>query len=494
MATVTSLLGVAWRSLLYRFGGVLLTIVSVAISVFVLLGVEHVRQEARNGFASTVSGVDLIVGARTGEVNLLLLSVFRIGTATANVSQASLEQIEAQQNVAWTVPISLGDSHRGYRVIGTTQAFFTRYKYANRQALAFREGAQFDGLTDIVLGSRVAAELSYQLGDSIVLSHGVADVSFTHHDELPLTVRGILAPTGTPIDNALFVNLAAIDALHEDASDRNVDSNGESERGAHDDHEAHGNHEAHEDHDAHDNHEAHDHHESHDDHEAHDDHEVHDAHDDHDSHDEPHQGSEHEESGPADEGHDHEHPATGAVTAVLVGLDSPIATLQVKRWADNYPDEALLAILPGVALTQLWELVGNVEAVLLGISILVFASSLLGLNAMLLASMRERRGEIEVLRSIGAPSFYIVGLLLLESLLIVTSGIVFAVLGLLLCIAVANAFLVESLGLMLSSQIFSSANLLALFLIYLTTLVVTVFPALQAYRVSKSVGGGSLDS
>ena len=179
---------------------------------------------------------------------------------------------------------------------------------------------------------------------------------------------------------------------------------------------------------------------------------------------------------------------------MLVGLDSPIATLQVKRWADNYPDEALLAILPGVALTQLWELVGNVEAVLLGISILVFASSLLGLNAMLLASMRERRGEIEVLGSIGAPSLYIVGLLLLESLLIVTSGIVFAVLGLLLCIAVANAFLVESLGLMLSSQIFSSANLLALFLIYLTTLVVTVFPALQAYRVSKSVGGGSLDS
>ena len=179
---------------------------------------------------------------------------------------------------------------------------------------------------------------------------------------------------------------------------------------------------------------------------------------------------------------------------MLVGLDSPIATLQVKRWADNYPDEALLAILPGVALTQLWELVGNVEAVLLGISILVFASSLLGLNAMLLASMRERRGEIEVLRSIGAPSFYIVGLLLLESLLIVTTGILLAILGLLFCIALANDLLVQSVGLMLSSHIFSSSNLLSLSLIYLTTLVVTVLPALQAYRVSKSVGGGSPDS
>ena len=179
---------------------------------------------------------------------------------------------------------------------------------------------------------------------------------------------------------------------------------------------------------------------------------------------------------------------------MLVGLDSPIATLQVKRWADNYPDEALLAILPGVALTQLWELVGNVEAVLLGISILVFASSLLGLNAMLLASMRERRGEIEVLRSIGAPSFFILALLLLESLLIVTTGVVLAVLGLLLCIGVANDVLVQSFGLMLSFQIFSASNLFFLALIYLTTLIVTVLPALQAYHVSKSVGGGSPDS
>jgi putative ABC transport system permease protein len=179
---------------------------------------------------------------------------------------------------------------------------------------------------------------------------------------------------------------------------------------------------------------------------------------------------------------------------VLVGLDSPIATLQVKRWADNYPDEALLAILPGVALTQLWELVGNVEAVLLVISILVFTASLLGLNAMLLASMRERRGEIEVLRSIGAPSAFIVGLLLLESLLIVTTGVVLAVFSLLLCIAVANDVLVQSFGLVLSAQIFSSSNMVFLFLIYLTTLLITVLPALQAYRVSKSVGAGSLET
>ena len=92
----------------------------------------------------------------------------------------------------------------------------------------------------------------------------------------------------------------------------------------------------------------------------------------------------------------------------------------------NMKREALLAILPGVALTQLWELVGNVESVLLGISVLILVSSLLGLNAMLLASMRERRREIEVLRSIGAPSSFILSLLMIESLLIVSVGVVLA--------------------------------------------------------------------
>ena len=453
MGSFGTVLLVASRSLRYRLSGVLLTIASVALSVFVLLGVEHVRQEARTGFASTVSGVDLIVGARTGEINLLLLSIFRIGTATANVSWESVEQLEQQKNVVWTVPISLGDSHRSFRVIGTTEAFFTRYKYGAKQSITFQQGQSFEAVAEVVLGARVATELGYQLGDSLVLSHGMADTSFSHHDQLPFSVSGILAATGTPIDNALFVGLEAIEAMHSD---------GESE-----------DHRGHNDHDEHD---GHDEHQEHEDHDAHDGHEDHDA---HEAHDEHHAG--------------HDHPPIGTVTAVLVGLNSPITTLQVKRWVDEFADEALLAILPGVALTQLWELVGNVEAILLGISILILVSSLLGLNAMLLASMRERRREIEVLRSIGAPSSFIVSLLMIESLLIVSVGVVLAVLSLLASITAANTLFAETFGLMISSQILSPSNITALGLIYLTAILVTLLPALQAYRVSRAVGTAAAD-
>ena len=472
MGAFGTVLLVASRSLRYRLSGVLLTIASVALSVFVLLGVEHVRQEARSGFASTVSGVDLIVGARTGEINLLLLSIFRIGTATANVSWESVEQLDQQRNVDWTVPISLGDSHRNFRVIGTTQAFFSRYKYGAKQPLVFEQGQPFEAVAEVVLGARVARELGYPLGDSLVLSHGMADTSFTHHDQLPFAVSGVLAGTGTPIDNALFVGLEAIDAMHGDGGLEN--------------HQAHVDHDAHEDHDAHKGRDEHEVHEEHVVHEDHDAHKGHDAHEDHDTHEEHEALDDHEEHHEA-----HDHPPIGTVTAVLVGLSSPITTLQVKRWVDEYEGEALLAILPGVALTQLWELVGNVESVLLGISVLILVSSLLGLNAMLLASMRERRREIEVLRSIGAPSSFILSLLMIESLLIVSVGVVLAVGTLLASITAANTLFAETFGLMISSQILNPSNVTALGLIYLTAVIVTLLPALQAYRVSRSVGAAT---
>ena len=525
---------VASRSLRYRLSGVLLTIASIALSVFVLLGVEHARQEARSGFASTVSGVDLIVGARTGEINLLLLSVFRIGTATANLSWESVEQLDQQKNVVWTVPISLGDSHRNFRVVGTTQAFFSRYKFGSKQPLVFDQGQPFEEVAEVVLGARVAGELGYQLGDSLVLSHGMADTSFTHHDQLPFAVSGILAPTGTPIDNALFVGLDAIDAMHSDGGseshqaheghDAHEDHDAHNEHEVHEEHDAHvgpdadEDHEAHEDHDDHKGHEVYEEHDAHQGHDAHNEHEVreehdahlgpdadedHDAHEDHDGHEgrevyeehdahqdhDAHVGSDAEEDHEAHEDHvdldhheehdqAHDHPPIGTVTAVLVGLSSPITTLQVKRWVDEYEEEALLAILPGVALTQLWELVGNVESVLLGISVLILVSSLLGLNAMLLASMRERRRRSRC-RSIGAPSSFILSLLMSESLLIVSVGVMLAVGILLASIAAANTLFVETFGLMISSQILNPSNVMALGLIYLTAVIVTLLPALR---------------
>jgi putative ABC transport system permease protein len=500
MGTIRALFGVAYQSLLYRLSGVALAIAAVSISVFVLLSVEHVRNEARSSFASTVSNVDLIVGARTGEINLLLLSIFRIGNPTANISWESVEEISDQPKVEWVVPISLGDSHKNFRVVGTSAEFFDRYKYGQSKPLVFDSGERFNDTLDVVVGAHVAAELTYDLGDALVLSHGMADTSFTHHDQVTFTVSGVLATTGTPVDNALFVSLEAIEAIHaEEGSEhhsehadhkQHADHEESEHHDEHADHEQHGHHEESEHHDEHADHEQHadheesEHHDEHADHEQHADHEESEHHDEHADHE---QHGHHEES---DQHHQHDHPPIGTVTAVLVGLDSAAFTLQVQRWINEFADEALLAILPGFTLAQLWSLVGGVENVLRGISILVFVSALFGLNAMMLASMRERKREIEILRSIGAPSRFIVALLIIESMLIVTVGIILAVTGLLCAIALANNLLASELGLALSLQIFYPSSMIALGLIYLTTLILSLVPAWKAYAVARSYSSG----
>jgi putative ABC transport system permease protein len=193
-----------------------LTVLAIAVSVMLLLGVEKVRTGARQSFADTISGTDLVVGARSGAIQLLLYSVFRIGNATNNVTWKSYQDIAKRPEVDWMVPLSLGDSHRGFRVLGTTTDYFTRYKYRHGQPLALASGKPFADLFDVVIGADVASALGYKVGDRIVVAHGVGSVSFVEHEDKPFQVSGILAKTGTPVDRTLFVSLEAIEAIHVD--------------------------------------------------------------------------------------------------------------------------------------------------------------------------------------------------------------------------------------------------------------------------------------
>jgi putative ABC transport system permease protein len=206
----------ALQSLRNRWIAALLTVVAIAVSITLLLGVEKVRTGARQSFADTISGTDLIVGARSGSLNLLLYSVFRIGNATNNVTWASYQDLAARPEIAWIVPLSLGDSHRGFRVLGTTPDYFAHYKYRQTHGLVLRSGKPFSDLFDAVIGADVAAALGYKVGDPIVVSHGLGSVSFVEHDDKPFRVAGVLEKTGTPVDRTVHVSLEAIEAIHVD--------------------------------------------------------------------------------------------------------------------------------------------------------------------------------------------------------------------------------------------------------------------------------------
>ncbi|MEE4301168.1 MAG: ABC transporter permease [Pseudomonadales bacterium] len=356
---MTGLTGLAARSVWNRRGTALLTIVSLTLAVTLLIGVEKIRTEARDGFYAAVSGTDLIVGARSNPVQLLLASVFRIGDAPANVDYETYRRISGHPLVDWSVPISLGDSHRGYRVLGTNDAYIERYRYGRDRALALREGAWFDDLFDVVLGAEVAAELGYGLGRELVLSHGTQALSTAEHDTLPFRVSGILERTGTPIDRTLHVSLEAIEAIHI-GWESGVKLPGR-EIGA-------------------------------------------------------------DAARAAD-------LTPETVTAFLLGLKSRAAVFRIQQAVNVYPQEALTAILPAVAMQQFFSLVGIAEDALLVVSAFVVLVGLAGMMTMLLATLSERRREMAILRSVGARPVHVFALLVAESLLLTVIG---AVLGLLL--------------------------------------------------------------
>jgi len=402
-------LRLALASLRSRKGSVLLTFLAITVSVFVLLGVEQIRQQAKSSFNNTVSGIDLIVGARTGDINLLLYSVFRLGHASNNISWQSYQHIAADPNVAWTIPIALGDSHKGYRVMGTTADYFNHFRFGQNRPLVLAEGKPFSQLYELVLGSEVARSLGYQIGDELVLAHGLGSTSFSQHKDKPFRVAGILQATGTPVDQTLHVSLEAIEAIH--AGWQNGVKMPGSARG-----------------------------------------------------------------------HDEEELTPESITAFMVGLKSKLATFRLQRQINTYDREPLQAILPGVTLTQLWQMMSAMENTLRLIAALVLLASLLGLAAMLLASIKERQGEIAVMRAIGAPPLFVFVLIQAEALLISLGGIIVANLLLVFCIAVAGNTLAERYSLFIDGNMLTPQLAIYMAVIMVSTLLVSVIPGISAYR------------
>ena len=407
----------AWKSLRNRKTTVILTVLTIAISVMLLMGVERIRTQAKTSFANTISNTDLIVGARSGQVNLLLYSVFRIGNATNNIDWKSYQEISNQKSVKWSIPISLGDSHKGFRVMGTNQDYFRFYQYGKKQPLTFKEGKPFIHLFDVVLGADVANKLNYKLGDKLVIAHGISDQSFTRHDHLPFTVTGILAPTGTPVDKTLHVSLGAIEAIHVGW-----------ESGAH-----LGN--------------------------------TPDA-----------KTLEQHQFEPKE------------ITAFMLGLNSKIQTFALQRYINDYNKEPLSAILPGIALHELWGMMSMAEQALLAVSVFVVIAGLMGMLTSLLTSLQERRREMAILRSMGAQPKHIFALLVSEAIVITTFGIIVGLLGLYLSLSILQPIIQQYYGIAIELTLPSLYELKLLALVLCSGFIIGVIPAIQAYRHSLSDG------
>lgn len=413
-------LSLALKSLKNRSLASILTVISISLSVALLLSVERVKRAAEEGFTQTISQTDLIVGARSGPVQLILYSVFNMGNATHNISYKTYEDLQQHPAIAWTIPYSLGDGHRGFRVVGTTLDFFEHYRFRGDSKVELAAGKVPGGLWDVVIGAEVAKKLNYKRGDKIVIAHGVTrGEGIQKHDDKPFTIVGVMKPTGTALDQSLYVGLEGMEAMHidwKDGSAPTADKMVSPEQIRKED--------------------------------------IH----------------------------------IDQITAFFVGTKSRIETLRLQREINTYAGEPLLAIIPGVTLSELWHGLSYVEQVLKVISWMVV---LVGFMAMLIAlttSLNERRREMAILRALGAGTHKILALLVFESTLLTLAGIFCGTL-----LAVGGAMILSpwleiQFGFYLRGPILGSIEAAYLTATFVGGALIGLIPAFRAQRMALKDG------
>lgn len=411
-------LKLALKSLLNRRISTFLTTFSIALSVALLLSVERTQRMAEEGFTKSVSGVDLLVGARTGPVNLILFTVFNMGQATNNITWQSYEEIKAWPQVLWTIPYSLGDSHRGFRVVATDENFYRHYQYRSQESIRFKEGEPALGVFDVVLGSKVHENLGYKLGDQVVIAHGVTKgQGVLHHDDKPFRVVGILEPTGTAIDQSLYISLYGMEAIHMDWQNGIAPKAGSSVQMTKDD------------------------------------------------------------------------LVIKNISAFFLRTKNRIETLKLQRDINEYTNEPLLAIIPGVTLSEVWRALSQLDRVLKWISLMVLLVGLAAMVSTLLAGLNERRREMAILRSVGAGPGRIQSLLVFESTLITGLALILGVLMNLALFALISSWLSAEFGFYMKDMIWFTRVEAAYLLAILVCGALTGFiPAIRASRQALKDG------
>ena len=400
-------LRIAIQSALARRGALLIMVLSTAISVAILLGVFKIRDDTKTSFSNAISGVDLVVGAKGSPTELILYSVFHIGRAS-NTIPASLEKtlVDLRQ-VAWVVPVQLGDSYRNYPVVGTSIDFFKRVKAQGRHLQLAQGYALSDPrLFDVVLGHAVAKNTQHRIGEQIAISHGSGTGPKQNHSNSPFRIIGILEANGTPIDNAVFISTNAFDALHDIADG----------------------------------------------------------------------GLQFARLNPDSQ-----------ASAFFIGLKDRGSVFSVRRQIDSLPN-SLMAVMPGVALDELWSSMEIAENALLLIALGVLITTILGITATLLVSLESRRRELAIFRAVGAKPYQLLSLILTEALMVCVVGILLGWTLLQLIILTANDYLRKEWGVVSEPSLPSMNDGLALLYLVLVVLISASIPAMKAYRMALSEG------
>lgn len=402
-----------------RLTVVCLAVFAIALSVALILTVERIKDSARDSFTNSVSGVDMIVAPRGNDVQILMSTVFGLGSAGPGLDWDTFEMVRNLPTTGWAVPLLMGDTHQGFPVFGTTPAYFDHFKHSGGKDLNFASGGAFEGASDTVVGSEVAKRFGYKIGDSIVNAHGAGRVAIKLHDSTPFRVVGVLSPTGTALDRSVYVSLGGFNMMHADAKGKTLDPLAPDSTAS---------------------------------------------------------------SDGATQGQ------SERINAIFVGLKNRATVLSAQRFISQWPEEPLSAVLPQLALLQLWQVTNLAERALQAMAGAVALAGFISMSMMLMASLEGRRREFAILRAVGASPVQVLGLIVFEAVSITLVGIL---IGLFLALGIAwpaSPLLSIRFGVALQPDLFGLAEIRLLATVFAFGLLAGLWPAIRVYRLTLTDG------
>ena len=417
-----SILHLSWKNILNKPLNLVLNLVLFALGVGLISLLLLVNVQLEDKFEKNFAGIDLVIGAKGSPLQLILSSLYHLDAPTGNmpVSEAKAFLNPKHPIFKSAIPLSLGDSHRGYRIVGTNTGFIDLY------AAKFADGKLFEENMEVVVGATVAKNLNIKLGDEFKSSHGlIEDENLVHEDAAPFKVVGILEKTGSVIDQLIVTKTQSIWAVH-DEHDHEAEESAE-----HDHNEAEHNHE-------------------------------------------------HDEAV-----HSEDLPLTSyeekSITSLLVKFKG--RNIQALNMARNINENTnFQAATPAIEINRLFTLLGVGEEALKAMALLIIFVSGLSIFISLFSSLRERKYELAVMRTLGARPGFLFQLIIFE-------GIIIAVLGYFCGIALSHGsmvlladFLEKSYRYDFSAAIFLKEEIYIFGASLVIGIIAAIIPAFQASK------------
>jgi putative ABC transport system permease protein len=206
MKTIALAFRYLWSRPLQALLNLLLLTLGLASITFVLLASEQIDR----AFQRDLAGIDLVVGAKGSPMQLILAGVFHIDVPPGNISLEDVKKLRQQPQVDKLIPLSLGDSFRGFRIVGTTTDYLSHYK------MAFAQGQAWERPMEAALGAQVARDVGMVMGDTFIGSHGLGGGGH-EHGENTFRVKGVLAPCGCVVDRLILTSTESVWQVHEKA-------------------------------------------------------------------------------------------------------------------------------------------------------------------------------------------------------------------------------------------------------------------------------------